>query len=402
MNFEPYFVGLWKMGWAGMALGQQVKTIKAGATVLKAAKTSHTEQLILVNMLVEIALILVTLCVLAYLYLTWTWKHWESKGVYQIEPSFPFGSFPSFFTKKEHVNETLKKMSDAIKDKNLPFFGFYFFRSPGIVINDLDLIKQILVKDFDTFVDRQSGEFSREFKKSSSRSDQLWSRQLTEASGEEWKNMRTTFTPIFTSGKMKLMLTLMKETCHRLVDNMEKFADKNEEFEVKECLGKYSMDTIASCAFGVDAQSFSNENSPFVKYAKNIFTQDIWDGLKIMIVFLPFGFKILSALNLSITKSTEMEFFYEAIMTTLKQRKESKTRRNDLVDLMLDAIKGDLKNEAGDRDSDQQFEKDGKLNHEVTKKGDLDEFSIGNVQFSKSQKLVKVLSFDLTNFSFLL
>ena len=73
-----------------------------------------------------------------------------------------------------------------------------------------------------------------------------------------------------------------------------------------------------------------------------------------------------------------MEFFYEAIMTTLKQRKESKTRRNDLVDLMLDAIKGDLKNEGGD--SEQQFEKDGKLNHEVNKKGDLDEFSIGTVQ----------------------
>ena len=95
-------------------------------------------------------------------------------------------------------------------------------------------------------------------------------------------------------------------------------------------------------------------------------------------MFLPFGFKILNAFKISITKSTEMEFFYEAIMTTLKQRKESKTRRNDLVDLMLDAIKGDLKNEGGD--SEQQFEKDGKLNHEVNKKGDLDEFSIGNVQ----------------------
>ena len=78
-------------------------------------------------------------------------------------------------------------------------------------------------------------------------------------------------------------------------------------------------------------------------------------------------------------------------MTTLKQRKESKTRRNDLVDLMLDAIKGDLKNEAGDRDSEQQFEKDGKLNHEVTKKGDLDEFSIGNVQFSERKKIVNII-----------
>merc|ERR1712004_466235 len=146
-----------------------------------------TEQLIFVNMLIEIALILVTLCVLAYLYLTWNWKHWESRGVYQIQPSFPFGSFPSFFTKNEHVNDTLKKISDEIKDKNLPFYGFYFFRTPGIIINDLDLIKQILVKDFDTFVDRQSGDFSKEFRKSSCRSDQIWSRQLTDASGEEWK-----------------------------------------------------------------------------------------------------------------------------------------------------------------------------------------------------------------------
>ena len=33
---------------------------------------------------------------------------------------------------------------------------------------------------------------------------------------------------------------------------------QNEDFEVKELMGKFTMDTIASCAFGVDAQSFNS------------------------------------------------------------------------------------------------------------------------------------------------
>ena len=39
----------------------------------------------------------------------------------------------------------------------------------------------------------------------------------------------------------------------------------------KETFGKYSMDSIASCAFGVDAESFGAKESKFVKSAKDIF-----------------------------------------------------------------------------------------------------------------------------------
>ena len=39
----------------------------------------------------------------------------------------------------------------------------------------------------------------------------------------------------------------------------------------KETFGKYSMDSIASCAFGVDAESFGARESKFVKSAKDIF-----------------------------------------------------------------------------------------------------------------------------------
>ncbi len=57
-----------------------------------------------------------------------------------------------------------------------------------------------MVKDFDYFVDRNSSRVLDFFKTTKTRSDEIWMRQMTNASGEEWKDLRATFSPIFTSG----------------------------------------------------------------------------------------------------------------------------------------------------------------------------------------------------------
>ena len=115
-----------------------------------------------------------------------------------------------------------------------------------------------MVKDFDYFVDRDHL-ITNKIYKTQQKADILWMEQLTSAQGDRWKSIRSTFTPIFTSGKMKAMLVFVQETCKKLTNAMEDCAEKNESFELKEMLGKYSMDTIASCAFGVDSQAFTNK-----------------------------------------------------------------------------------------------------------------------------------------------
>ena len=57
----------------------------------------------------------------------------------------------------------------------------------------------------------------------------------------------------------------------------------------------------------------------------------------------------------SVMRETETEFFYSAIMSSLNHRRQTKTRRNDLIDLMLDAIKGEM--ETGADEEEEQFEK---------------------------------------------
>ena len=39
---------------------------------------------------------------------------------------------------------------------------------------------------------------------------------------------------------MKAMLIFMQETCNQLINCLDNYADTNEEFELKDTLGKYS------------------------------------------------------------------------------------------------------------------------------------------------------------------
>ena len=82
---------------------------------------------------------------------------------------------------------------------------------------------------------------------------------------------RSTFSPIFTSGKMKGMVSFIAEVSSRLADAFEGEADAGNAFDLKDKFGKFSMDTIASCAFGLDAQSFTNGDSRFVQNARSVF-----------------------------------------------------------------------------------------------------------------------------------
>nr|AKH03523.1 cytochrome P450 3026D3 [Paracyclopina nana] len=322
-------------------------------------------------MLIEIIALLATLTVAAYIYLQVKWTYWSKRGVFFLKPTFPFGSIPSFFTKSKHLNDEF--YSHIEKTKPLPYYGIYFIGGATLIINDADLAKNILVKDFDYFVDR-NGDATNKLLQTKHKTDIIWTKQMTMSTGEYWKNLRSTFSPIFTSGKMKAMMVFIQETSDKLMQAIDAKVTANEDFELKEMLGKYSMDTIASCAFGVDAESFSNKDSKFVQYASNIFKNTTMEAVRFLIILLPLGKSLLNFLNVPMFKVTETEFFYDAVVASLNHRRETKTRRNDLIDLMLDAIKGEVAMDEH-KDEDDQFEKDAALNH-VPKKGEFDELVI--------------------------
>lgn len=89
--------------------------------------------------------------VLFYLYVQRRFKYWKGKNVPQAEPKFPMGNCQGMGSTTSIgliVSRLYKKY------KNEKFVGMYLFWNPVLVVNDLNLIKNILVKDFNHFHDR--------------------------------------------------------------------------------------------------------------------------------------------------------------------------------------------------------------------------------------------------------
>merc|ERR1719500_2118520 len=128
------------------------------------------------------------------------------------------------------------------------------------------------------------------------------------------------------------------EVSENLLAEMEKKSETGEH-ELKDVTGKFSLDALASCAFGIDFNSFGGEkSSAFVEHASELFKQDIWSFVAIF-KFLPGMPWLFQMLNINVQRPKTTKFFRDIVTDTLKTRAASGERRNDMIDMMVDAMK---------------------------------------------------------------
>lgn len=69
-----------------------------------------------------------------------------------MEPSFPLGNMNGV-GKKIHLVERQQEIYEAFKKRD-KIAGFYSLLKPTLMILDLNLLKNIMIKDFNNFTDR--------------------------------------------------------------------------------------------------------------------------------------------------------------------------------------------------------------------------------------------------------
>lgn len=89
----------------------------------------------------------------AWFFLKRPFEYWTRLGVPQFPITFPQGNIKGL-GKDFHISEFLVDYYQKTKKIGADFCGFYMFTRPMFFIVDLDLIKTILVKDFNTFPNR--------------------------------------------------------------------------------------------------------------------------------------------------------------------------------------------------------------------------------------------------------
>lgn len=280
-------------------------------------------------LITDILLVILIFLIVAYVYTTRNHKYWKSRSVPYIQPHPLVGSLWNVISGRSQIG---KELGLLYRQFDGPYFGIYALDKPYLVLRSPDIIKKILIKDFSVFSNRN---FGQDFN-----TDSLAANSLFILKNPDWKVLRAQLTPIFTSGKMRNMLPLMKQVGVDLQDYI--LRQPSDVVEMKEACVKYTTDLIASCAFGIEAKSFATEISEFRAVANRIFSFGLTRAVGLFFYF--FAPRMVKLLKVKFVDDESAYFLRKVFSETIHQREELKMKRNDFVDILLNVKKTGITN----------------------------------------------------------
>lgn len=214
-------------------------------------------------------------------------------------------------------------------------YGSFDFSIRQYVVRDPETYKRIAIKDFDYFEDHRI--FFDE------KMDELWGNSLISLRGEKWRQMRATLSPAFTGSKMRQMFELISECADDIVKHFMGKVKSGEKLniEMKDFFSRYTNDVIATCAFGIKVNSFTDLENEFFTNGKRLMQFGGGLGMiKLMILIaLP---RVAKFFNLKIFDQSISASFKSIIMDTIEMRQKNKIFRPDMINIMMQVRDGNF------------------------------------------------------------
>lgn len=200
------------------------------------------------------------------------------------------------------------------------------------MLRDPDLIKTILVKEFNTFYERNAH--------SNHKTDPL-SQNLFLLKGPAWRLLRTKLSPIFTSLRLKQMFPLVSTCAENLKKYVDQYSTKGKPLEMKDAAARYSTDVVTTCAFGIESNCLMDPKAEFREFGRQAFDFSAYRSFEFMATWmLPFAVK---AMNIKFFSSETTKFLKKAFWDTIREREEKNIHREDIVQLLIQLKNEDAK-----------------------------------------------------------
>ncbi|KAK0073688.1 hypothetical protein PV325_009362 [Microctonus aethiopoides] len=246
----------------------------------------------------------------------------------EVKPTPFIGNFSDCLIAKRSAGQWLQDIYNH--GAGSPYVGIYLFRQPCLLIRDPELIKNVLIRDFNYFQDR----YAR-----ASPDDKIGTANLFLLKNPIWKLLRSKLSPIYTSGRLKKMFELMVEVGDDLDTHMASFdlSGQGENLEMKEISAKFTTDMIATTAFGLKVNSLNNPDAEFRKCGRDIFATTLFRNIELISMF--FMPEIVGKLGFKFLSKTSSEFLRKTMWDVLVERERSGIKRDDLIDLLIELKK---------------------------------------------------------------
>ena len=111
--------------------------------------------------------------------------------------------------------------------------------------------------------------------------------------------------------------------------------------EFKALAMKFTVDVIASCAFGIEVNSFKDSQNEFYKIATQVTNMSNTKQI-LKILGYQISPKLMKLLGVELFDRSISNFFREATLDTMKVREEKGIVRQDMINLLMEAQKGKL------------------------------------------------------------
>lgn len=202
----------------------------------------------------------VTCLLVANVSIYWYYKnkynYWLNRKIDGPKPQFPNGNAYD----NEHSTVKLVKWKELYGK----IYGIYNGFQPVLVIEEPEILKDILVTNFNKFSDRRLMTGHHYTK-----------HDLVNQNGVNWKKDRSIISPTFSSGKIKLMFPLICQAYDCLDEELKTRIDLSEDqVDMKSIFSKFTAMVVSKCAFASYFNVFSNPDNELFKQMQSIFKKN--------------------------------------------------------------------------------------------------------------------------------
>ncbi|KAG5345903.1 CP9E2 protein, partial [Acromyrmex heyeri] len=271
----------------------------------------------------SISVLSIVISVLVTYYLFRKFNFFKRHGIIHI-PSIPILSvmIPIIFHRMSFANFT-RKIYNLNRDAK--YIGFYATMKPVIMLRDPEVIKDVIVKNFDSFTNNSVFVDTNDY---------VLSQNLFGLQNTKWRHVKNLLSPFFTSSKMKTMFSLMSKHAADFAELMSTLPADKSDVNMKDIFGRYTNDVIALCIYGMKIDSIRDPKNKFYVCGKDITHVSII--LIIKYIFIRAFPKLGRILNIKLLNNQKIKYIESRIKNKIVIRDAKHISHLDMIQLMLD------------------------------------------------------------------